>query len=103
MAPYNYFRIAAKAKPTTAEDLTKPLTTGAILVFDPYPWLDNGNLKIEKGEVPLQELEAHLAREGKEPVKLTPTTRNKGNALIVDAKHGDETDSVEVTLQRLKK
>lgn len=83
----------------TAHDLTKPLTADASLTFDPYPWMDNGNMKLTKGQIPVHELEKYLTRIGKEPVKLTPTNDRKGKSFIFKAEHGHETDDVEVTIK----
>lgn len=87
----------------TAEELTKPLTTGAIVMFDPYPWVDEGNLKLEAGVVVLEVLEQYLSRQLKEPVKLSPSSRHKGSALLVNAEKGSEKITIEVSLRRLKR
>jgi hypothetical protein len=83
-------------------DLTKPVDDDAILTFEPsYQWLDSGNLKLTKGDIPVQRLEKSLSRMGEEAVTLTLRER-KGGSYIFTADHGNEIHDVEVTISILK-
>jgi hypothetical protein len=92
-----------KKETITAKDLEKPLDKKAIVVLDAYPAMDDHNLTLEKGEVPLDVIKKWMGSYLKDDLEFTSISSGKPTVARFKVKgyeaHG-EPFNLDVTLAK---